>query len=1598
MSFTAVCSGNQYEVRNQTISVASAGTYQLSFRYMAPERAVKAIVRIDGKSQTVNCSFSRNFQNQLVGSVELTAGSHTIGLSSGVDEGYICFDQVCIKPSSETVCTPPSAPVVSVSGSAQLCNGSSVNLTASGCSGTVSWSTGVTGSSLVVSTAGEYSATCSANGCSSPASNVVSVTACTPTTTPTTPTTPVVSTSSCVSFTAVCSGNQYEVRNQSISVTSAGTYQLSFRYMAPERAVKAIVRIDGKSQTVNCNLSRNFQNQLVGSVELKAGSHTIGLSSGVDEGYICFDQVCIKPSSETVCTPPSAPVVSVSGSAQLCNGSSVNLTASGCSGTVSWSTGVTGSSLVVSTAGEYSATCSANGCSSPASNVVSVTACTPTTTPTTPVVSTSSCVSFTAVCSGNQYEVRNQSISVTSAGTYQLSFRYMAPERAVKAIVRIDGKSQTVNCNLSRSFQNQLVGSVELKAGSHVIGLSSGVDEGYICFDQVCVKPSSETVCTPPSAPVVSVSGSAQLCNGSSVSLTASGCSGTVSWSTGVTGSSLVVSTAGEYSATCSANGCSSPASNVVSVTACTPTTTPTTPVVSTSSCVSFTAVCSGNQYEVRNQSVSVSSAGTYQLSFRYMAPERAVKAIVRIDGKSQTVNCNLSRSFQNQLVGSFELTAGNHVIGLSSGTEEGYICFDQVCIKPSSETVCTPPSAPVVSVSGSAQLCNGSSVSLTASGCSGTVSWSTGVTGSSLVVSTAGEYSATCSANGCSSPASNVVSVTACTPTTTPTTPVVSTSSCVSFTAVCSGNQYEVRNQSISVTSAGTYQLSFRYMASERAVKAIVRIDGKSQTVNCNLSRSFQNQLVGSFELTAGNHVIGLSSGTEEGYICFDQVCIKPSSETVCTPPSAPVVSVSGSAQLCNGSSVSLTASGCSGTVSWSTGVTGSSLVVSTAGEYSATCFANGCSSAASNTVYVTSCDLPKCAFTPKASASSTDLSCGASVNLSANCNGPDCDGVNYSWNGNGVAQYGQSATVNVPNSNGNFIYTVTASKLGCVAKKDTVTLRVTGCPELGVYSYRGDNFDYTAPGESSTDDAFPVFENDKIRVKLALRNQTTDSQQPGMGGAVYQIFNKQHNSTHTLLYNPNRYDGDENRVVDRSGPPRRIFLGQGLSECLYALPKPFYTNEFDGAAGSSYPVDGQNPPGYDGGLGFNPNEAGDDFMNSGQLLKFGRISSGFYTKTRPPIYGQNRLYVGDQVIFEKWGTLDDRALDLHYQSTFNRTSYAGRHVTKSQENPCLYVNGLRVFKWYDGDRPYSNDGVTTIAPETGPSNRNGVGKNGGRPNGVYLSEPWIWVGGTDGFGIGLMLKDNIKAAYGFWGDGGFDAANPSMGGTYASITSSPAEILDNNIIWRHTAKVIVGTVDEVRAYVYAQSYRPDRTPKFKFNRPGREGWSLNSGDGDDVHTWDDTFNGKSRQGWKVYLSNGAHAVMQSPGVCWETSQFNKFYIRYKYSGNQTKWSLKFQRNRQKSDGPLDLSNNNRFVDEDKVRFANGSADAPIQTVLFDVIPDGQWHTAIVDLSGNTAWQGVVSQISIKPHAYNDGRSYNSGEYCIIDWINSENRDPFPD
>ena len=86
-------------------------------------------------------------------------------------------------------------------------------------------------------------------------------------------------------------------------------------------------------------------------------------------------------------------------------------------------------------------------------------------------------------------------------------------------------------------------------------------------------------------------------------------------------------------------------------------------------------------------------------------------------------------------------------------------------------------------------------------------------------------------------------------------------------------------------------------------------------------------------------------------------------------------------------------------------------------------------------------------CNFTVAASNSNNNPACGGNVTLNAVCSGSDCNGVSYTWLGNGISQSGSSVNITVPNANGSYNYTLTGSKIGCNNQITTTGVVISDC-----------------------------------------------------------------------------------------------------------------------------------------------------------------------------------------------------------------------------------------------------------------------------------------------------------------------------------------------------------------------------------------------------------------------------------------------------------------------------------------------------------------------------------------------------------------------
>jgi len=462
-----------------------------------------------------------------------------------------------------------------------------------------------------------------------------------------------------------------------------------------------------------------------------------------------------------------------------------------------------------------------------------------------------------------------------------------------------------------------------------------------------------------PNPPIISANKIILCETGESALLTASGCTGTINWNNGATTTLITVTNSGTFSAICSNETGTSTSSNSIIITKGF---TPTKPILSankTSICDSETSIliatgCNGiirwSTGQSATGSISVNASGTY------------------------TAVC---------------LT----ICGMSDASNSITIIRGQ------------SPSPPVIS-SQKFNLCNSETTTLSATGCSGTIQWNIGRTTTSITISIAGTYSATCS-NPCGvSRESNRIIITTGSAPSHPTITVDKTIMCDGerATLTASGCSGQVNwntgaiSTSIQTTSSGTY--------------------GATCINNCGESRI--------------SNIISLRAGVS---------------------PTTPRITLT-SPILCGETSKILIASGCNGFLNWSNGATTSSIQIISSGTYGAVCETICGASPLGNKINVQFLTNPIATIT-----NTGPCEIGQKIQLTAS------GGVSYLWRG--VDDFlSTSSNVSILNANLNQsgIYSVTVTNISGCSTTATTNVVINTCSQKLKYDYvrTGSNFEY--------------------------------------------------------------------------------------------------------------------------------------------------------------------------------------------------------------------------------------------------------------------------------------------------------------------------------------------------------------------------------------------------------------------------------------------------------------------------------------------------------------------------------------------------------
>ncbi|GAB3690455.1 hypothetical protein GCM10027592_07730 [Spirosoma flavus] len=585
-----VCAGTS----TQLSVTASGGTAPYSYTWAAPAGITLSATSTSDVSASVDAGVSG--VQTLTVTVAAAGGSPTS--TSLVSLTVNAIPSVSISPS---IGTPTGATLT--------CASPSVNLTAVG-SGTYQWNTGATSQVISATSMGTYSVTVTgATGCTASATieviedktpPVVSISPASATLTCANPT---------VNLSAVGSGTyQWNTgaMSQAISVTAGGTYSVTLigsngcsstaSVSVDQNTTAPTVSITPSSATLTCaapivSLSAVGN----GTYRWNTGATTSAISvteGGTYSVTLTAPNGCTATTSRVVDQNAASPSLSVTPSSATltCTTTSVNLSATG-SGTYQWNTGATTSAISVTEGGTYSVTLTtSNGCSSTTSVVVSqdknqpavsITPNSATLTCATPVVSLSAVGAGTVLWStGSTSHV----ISVSLAGDYTVWLKGQNGCQAMATVTISQDKTvPTVSINPASATLTCASPSVSLSAiGTGTYRWSTGATSPVISVTAAatysvtltgsngCTATASRTVNGNTTLAAPTLQASATSTTNQPISVTASGCSGTISWQaqggTGTANGSVYTFTQpGSYtlSATCNLNTCTSAPASV---------------------------------------------------------------------------------------------------------------------------------------------------------------------------------------------------------------------------------------------------------------------------------------------------------------------------------------------------------------------------------------------------------------------------------------------------------------------------------------------------------------------------------------------------------------------------------------------------------------------------------------------------------------------------------------------------------------------------------------------------------------------------------------------------------------------------------------------------------------------------------------------------------------------------------------------------------------------------------------------------------------------------------------------------------------------------
>jgi len=362
---------------------------------------------------------------------------------------------------------------------------------------------------------------------------------------------------------------------------------------------------------------------------------------------------------------------------------------------------------------------------------------------------------------------------------------------------------------------------------------------------------------------------------------------------------------------------------------------------------------------------------------------------------------------------------------------------------------------------------------------------------------------------------------------------------------------------------------------------------------------------------------------------------------------------------------------------------------------------------------------------------------------------------------------------------------------------------------------------------------------------------------------------------------------------------------LGRQIQMSHYSGPWPFEVGE-------------KKPHKAWAGLGWNPIQTGDCYMNPSKVIEHKNDGKDLYIKCIPMQWPLDNV-PGD-CVFETWTTLEGPVVHMRYRCT-NQRQDTTLYRPCPQELPAVYtISKLWRLMSYTGERPFTGDALAHVTNDwrrPWPWTR------------FTATERWAALVNNDNWGLGVFKDDGGEFHGGIHGDARSEDTKHS---STAYVAPIHMENLDHNIVYEHRTEFMVGKLDDIRRRFNQMATKTP--PVWRFLQD-RQHWTLR-------HAADQGFplNGQ----WRIRCGDRTPRL-ESGLQAWRAESAPWMELELAWTGQAASVRVFWRR-----------------LDDDKFDTR--------KSLILELKPDGRLRNYALDLGACRDYRGLITGLAIEPLA----------------------------